>query len=354
MKTTRPRVIMVVAGGSGGHVFPAVAFAQECAARLGPEDRMVFVTTLGKVFSEALPTELHPIFCQARRSLPGLCRLAGVAWGLVAQHRPSVVVGFGGYFCAPFVFFGKVCGARVVLHEQNMVPGRANRFLRFFADKIAVSFGESQKYFGNKRRVFVARYPLRRTLQKMDRAVALKNLGFRSDLFTLLAVGGSQGAHRINEVVTQALVAHADRSSVQVVHICGAADVPFVEAAYQSSGVAHRVFAFLKEMHWAYAAADLAVSRSGAGCVQEMLYFALPSILIPYPFAGGHQRHNARAVAKTGAAIVVEDALLTPSLLGGLITLFIRDEIRRKTMAHLAQALYESSALLSLTDVVVS
>jgi UDP-N-acetylglucosamine--N-acetylmuramyl-(pentapeptide) pyrophosphoryl-undecaprenol N-acetylglucosamine transferase len=345
---------MVVAGGSGGHVFPAVAFAQEFAERHGQDERIVFVTTAGKAYAEAVPKELEPIFCPTQRSLAGVCRLMGAAWGLVAQKRPSIIVGFGGYFSVPFILFGKMRGARVVLHEQNVVPGRANRFLRFFADKIAVSFVESQAYFGRGRKISLTRYPLRGTLQRIDREEALRHLDLRSDLFTLLVVGGSQGAHRINEAVTQALATHADRLDLQVIHICGTADMSSVEAAYRTSGVAHRVFSFLKEMHWAYAAADLAVSRSGAGCVQEMLYFALPSILIPYPFAGGHQRPNAHAVAKTGAAIVTEDALLTPGLLSGLISLFMRDEMRRKTMAHLARTMYDASAQMSLADAVMS
>ena len=361
MSSARKRRILVVAGGSGGHIFPAVAFCQEFSEKYPGFMEITFATSPKSLFfdkkgtktKETIPQEFDPVYLEIHRSLLGLIKLICVSFAVMVKERPQVVFGFGGYFSIPFILWAKLFGKKTLLHEQNVKPGRANRFLSGVADKIIVSFNESKNYFKkNNKKMILAKFPLRKALQRMAKKTALDYFGFKEGCLTVLVMGGSQGAHRINENFFAAIKENKDLNKLQIIHLTGSGDFGPAQELYKNLSARAKVFAFLEEMQYAYSAADLLIGRSGASCVAEILYFGLPSILIPYPYAGAHQIENARVLAKRGAAFLLEEEKITPALLNGLINIFIEDTMRRKTMSLIISVLGQETQKLSLSEAV--
>lgn len=345
---------MVVAGGSGGHVFPAIGFCQELKTLRGDGVDIIFVTMAGPKIVGSIPKEFKPVELKVSKSPWGVLKLIFSGFSLILKTGPDAVFGFGGYICVPFIILARLLGKRTIIHEQNVVPGKANKFLSAFADKIAVSFPGSEKYFGHqKKKIFLSRYPLRQSLKPVDRQEAFGFFGFQEGYFTILVAGGSQGAHRINENFLAALKENKNLYRFQIIHLTGSADLSMAEGVYQTLPARSKVFDFLPQMHYAYSIADLVIGRSGAGSVSEIMRFGLPSILIPYPYAGGHQVENAKFLAQRGASILLEDGKMTPALINGLLDIFVDDTIRRKTMAALATSLREATQNLKLSDLVL-
>ncbi|MFA5038475.1 MAG: UDP-N-acetylglucosamine--N-acetylmuramyl-(pentapeptide) pyrophosphoryl-undecaprenol N-acetylglucosamine transferase [Candidatus Omnitrophota bacterium] len=352
MKGPAIRTIMVVAGQSGGHIFPAVAFCQQVEESARPV-KVIFVTAKSHGLEEFLSPGVDTRIWHTRRSPMGILRLFLKTAGILWKEKPDAVIGFGGYMTVPFVVLGRLAGAFVVIHEQNVSLGRANRFLSFWADRIVVSFSRTQTAFGrNNRKVVLARYPVRKGMVRQDRRQALASLGLPDGYFTVLVAGGSQGSRRLNETFVEALKMNQNRARIQVIHLAGRQDESEVRKAYQEMNAQAKVFAFLSRMDCAYSAADLIVARSGAGSVQEIILFGLPSILVPYPYAGGHQVENAKVLAEKGAALMVEEKRLNPSVLNGLLNIFLDDPMRRKTMSALARSLEENAQETTLMDVI--
>lgn len=347
MNPSTNRTVLVVAGGSGGHIFPAVGFSQALKQR-SQEFKVVFVTDASVAASGSVPPELCPLYLQVKRTPAGILRFLADSIRVMASVRPCAVYGFGGYLCVPFVILAKCCGIRTCLHEQNVVPGKANRFLRCAADKIAVSFVQTLEWFGKK--AFLCRYPLRGALVRRGRREAAGFFGLDGDRFTVLVMGGSQGARRINDVFLETLEINPNLAGLQVIHLSGRPDAGLVAEAYRRLGIRSKVFAFLAEMDYAYSAADLVVSRAGAGSIFEIMRYSLPSILIPYPYAGGHQAENAKVLAQAGAAILLEEGRLSPQTLAGLLDIFLKDPLRCRVMAVHAAALYGASQGIGLED----
>ncbi|MFH0941327.1 MAG: UDP-N-acetylglucosamine--N-acetylmuramyl-(pentapeptide) pyrophosphoryl-undecaprenol N-acetylglucosamine transferase [Candidatus Omnitrophota bacterium] len=342
--------IMVVASGSCGHVFPAIGFCNELKETRLSSFRIVFVTT--PEFDMVGP-EFNPVFLKVNKSARGIFRLVIATLKLMFDVRPDIVFGFGGYFCVPFLILAKILGKKTLFHEQNVVPGRANRFLAAWVDRIAISFPGTEKYFkDHRKKICLTRYPLRKNMRVVPKEEALRFFGFETGFFTVLVVGGSQGASRLNNVFIEAIKVSNNSHRLQVIHLAGRVNAAVVKETYCHLNVKSKVFDFLSDMEYAYSAADLAVSRSGAGCVIEIMRFGLPSILVPYPFAGAHQVENARVLADKGGAIMVEDHRLTPELIGGLLDIFIDDRIRRKAMSSIVSSLYLTAQNPTLSELV--
>lgn len=346
--------ILVVAGGSGGHILPAVGFCQDLLEKYPQDVDITFVSTKRQTASALITPDFKPVFLKISKGPLGLSRLIGGSIYWILKIRPDKVVVFGGYLSVPFVMLAKLFGCSVLLHEQNVVPGRANQFLSGITDKIAITFDETRKYFKvRQEKEILCSFPLRKSLKMVDKREALDFFGLDPHRFTVFVLGGSQGAHRINEAFLEALALNKQLSKLQVIHVCGAGDFAFVQKAYQKLVLSSKVFAFLNEMHYAYSAADLVISRAGAGAVVEVMYFGVPAILIPYPFACGHQRDNARVLAQTGAAILLEEEKTSADTLNGLLDIFVGDSIRRKTMGRLMESAYADMGKKSLSEVVM-
>ncbi len=259
------------------------------------------------------------------------------ASGLVRRFRPDVVVGLGGYASVAPVLAARMVGVPALILEQNVFPGRANRFLARWAHGICCQWEESESGFGSKAgRVHVVGNPVRVNILAQRREEALAFFGLLPERTTILVAGGSQGSSWLNRAMVSA-AQNVARSAMplQVLHSAGEADRDEVEAAYARAGVPSRVFAFLNRMDMAYACADLVVSRAGGTAIAEITASGLPAILVPYPrAAGNHQAANARALERRGAAVVIEEAPGAEKLLMQLILQLVGDRGLLKKMSE--------------------
>lgn len=315
--------ILAVTGASGGHIYPALAFMEKVKGSLDGADRLLvlpsrsikfdlssFDCRIARISSARLSFRLSP------KSLMAFMIFIKGAWEsliLLLKFRPDVVVGFGSIDSIPLVIWGWFFRIRTIIHEQNVLPGRANIFLSKFVDKIAVSFPESGKYFSvSQDKIFLTGNPIREGIKKTARDKALSLLGFDRVSPVILVMGGSQGSGRINSVFMDMLDLIKEKGSLQVIHITGSQDYSIALKRYQGLGIKSRVYGFLEDMGLAYSAADLAITRAGATTLAELAYFRLPAIIIPYPFAYSHQDLNAEILNKTKAAFVIKEDLLSP------------------------------------------
>ena len=338
--------VLVATGASGGHAFPAFSFCDELlrmhpGAQLMlvmPERAFVDYTGPAGVLLRRVPVEPITASFDRRNVLAvfGLLKSTALCLLMVAQFRPQVAVGFGSLASVPALLCAWILRVPTLLHEQNVVPGKANRFLAALVDKVAVSFSESRSFFKSARRKIVyTGNPLRRRLKAVDKAGARSFFRLSGDVFTVLVTGGSQGSRRINAAAQEALIGIRQKSRLQVIHLSGRKDFQEVRKRYDAAMPDAAVFPFLEEMHYAYSAADLVISRSGATTVSEIVYFGIPAIVIPYPFARAHQEANAQVLAGAGCAIIVKDDELSHQVLQSKIENFLR---RPELLARMAGA----------------
>lgn len=327
------RTVVLAAGGSGGHIFPAIGLAEELKRR-EPSMRVIYLCGTkdieNRILREARGDGLHSIESAPFRGIGSVTdpRFIGslyrgyrTARRLLAAERPAVVAGFGGYYSFPAVLAARRLGIPTLLHEQNVVPGRANRILARWVDAVAVSFEGTASSFRGARRIVHTGNPIRETIERDCREEALRTFGFSPDRKTVLVLGGSQGAESINTMFTQALrlLDEGTRSRLQALHLCGRMDPRESETLCREAGIPSRAFAFFDRMDLAYGAADVALGRAGATFLSEIAEKDIPAILVPYPHGDGHQRWNARAFADRCGAEIIEQADMTPERTADLL-----------------------------------
>lgn len=283
-----------------------------------------------------LPRSLLVLACVYRQCLREL-----------KQRRPHALLAMGSYSSVGPVLAARRLRIPVVLHEANVIPGRAIEFLSRFADAVAISFDETRRYLRHPR-LELTGIPLRNEL-----AVAAQAMDEPST-FTILVMGGSQGAQRLNETLPLA-VARLVRAgqAVRVIHLAGERDRDAVGSAYREHGVDAVVHGFLADMASAYRASSVAVCRSGAASCAELSLFGIPAILVPYPQAArDHQRANALALQSTQAAVLIDQSELTPERLGDVLLSLATDPARRAAMRQAARARALPEADRNLADLV--
>jgi UDP-N-acetylglucosamine--N-acetylmuramyl-(pentapeptide) pyrophosphoryl-undecaprenol N-acetylglucosamine transferase len=252
---------------------------------------------------------------------------------IIIKFKPDVVIGFGSLNTLALLFWAWLFRKKTLIHEQNVIPGKANRLLAKFVDKVAVSFSQTSDYLKIPReRIILTGNPVRKGLVKLNRKVALDFFGFKEDKFNILITGGSQGSHKLNTVCSAAFSACRQKDTLQLVHISGAGDFMLVEHAYAQAEVTHKVFEFFSDMQYAYSMADLVICRSGASTIAELEKFSLPALLIPYPFAYAHQSANAGVLEGYGAALIIRDDDFNSEKLGEVIEGFLNDRQKLNTM----------------------
>lgn len=344
-----PRIILTT-GGTGGHVFPALAVAEEIK-RLYPEARILFMGgQYGKEAIWANKAGLEfiglPVRGMVGRGLKAiaaalnmLCAV-GQAVKVIREFKPDVVAGFGGYAAFAGVMAGALCRRPVLIHEQNAVPGVSNKILGKVADRVCISMPESAGYFA-ARKVVSTGNPVRSGIAASGAARAFGRTR------RLLVVGGSQGARAINEAVLRALPAFKG-AGVEIWHQTGEMDLEMVRGAYAAADfdlAKARVEPFISDMAEAYGWADLGLMRSGASSVAELAVAGLPALLIPFPFAThNHQVHNARFLSEAGAAILVEQKDICGIDLGARLIALLSDIEGLRRMSAACAALGESEA----------
>jgi len=317
--------ILIVAGGTGGHILPALTLAREIKARNIGE--VLFAISSKKqdrdiISGKGLDFITLPVTSLASKNifsvLNFLTRLfIGAIESVFAllRFRPDVVVGFGGYVSGPIVLAASFSGTKTIIHEQNVYPGKANKILARFVDKIAISFPDAKKYFkGYESKIIFSGNPLREGLERDGKERS-------GDSFIGLVIGGSQGAHKLNTIVPEAikLMQDSHKNKLNIIHIAGKDEKEDVEKSYGEIGVKNRVFSFTEHMARLYNECDFVISRAGAMTISELLALGIPAILVPYPYAGGHQRLNAAVLEKIGSGILLEEK--------GLNSCIMRDAI---------------------------
>jgi UDP-N-acetylglucosamine--N-acetylmuramyl-(pentapeptide) pyrophosphoryl-undecaprenol N-acetylglucosamine transferase len=283
--------------------------------------------------------------------------LAGVfrARRILREFGPDVVIGTGGYTTAAVLVAQRSLGGKIVIHEQNAVPGRTNRWLSRIANRVCVSFDSSARWFPAGK-VVVTGLPVRAEFGALpEKGEARRLLELREDMFTVLVVGGSQGARRLNELVIGAWPL-IDDGSTQVLHQVGPRNIERTRAPSSKEGAAgrYRIEAYV-DMPVAMAAADLVIGRSGASTVAEIVAAGLPSILVPYPHAvADEQTANARYLADRGAALLLEEGSLTPEKLAEAVDGLRSSPDKLRAMAGSSKSLGVPEAARRVADVALS
>ncbi|HEX4798051.1 MAG TPA: undecaprenyldiphospho-muramoylpentapeptide beta-N-acetylglucosaminyltransferase [Burkholderiales bacterium] len=345
------RTIMIMAGGTGGHVFPGLAVADSLrdsgwrvvwlGARSGMEADLVpkrgydmawvsFSGLRGKgpVAFFLLPLRLFLAFWQSARA--------------IFAHRPDVVLGMGGYISFPGGMMAALLGKPLVVHEQNSIAGLANKVLAGVADRVLCAFP------GALKRATLTGNPVRPEIAAI--AVPERRYTERSGPLRVLVVGGSLGAKALNDVMPRALALLPGERRPLVTHQSGAQHVESLRQAYSTAGVQAATPAFIEDMAAAYAEADLVVCRAGAITVAEIAAAGVASILVPYPHAvDDHQTTNARFLAHAGAAVLVPQSELSAERLAGLLAGFDRGRLRE--MAGRARALGKPDATAAVAKI---
>ncbi len=280
----------------------------------------------------------------------GLLALPGSLWqsgSLLRFFHPDLVLGVGGYASGPVVLTAWAMGYKTAIQEQNAFPGLSNRILGWFVDRIFISFPDSARHFHGKKTILTGN-PVRKRMSPGPSLLPGKGKG----RFHLLIFGGSQGAHRLNLAMVEALEhLRGRREKLRVIHQTGERDFAEVQAAYEKERFAAEVQPFIEDMERAYAAADLVVCRAGATSLFELMAMGKPAILVPYPYAANdHQTLNAQSLVRSGAALMVPDRELTGRRLGEMITRLIEKPERLHEMGTQALALAKPEAAGKIVD----
>ena len=363
--------LLLAAGGTGGHLFPGVAVAE--AAQREVDAAVLFVGTQGGMEKEVIPRfgfALRFIPAEQFRGRKWWGRLRavwvagygiGAAWRVVREFAPDVIFSIGGYASGPTVLAGWLQRVPCVLLEPNAIPGLANRFLSWFAARVCVGFEAAVRFFPTDKVVYTGN-PVRLALRATQPAQPTQSAQPRDvdgKPFTILVFGGSAGAHRLNQIVPQALslihTAQMKQPPFQVIHQTGRADYEMVKAQYAETRIRARVLPFIDAMQDVYTPADLVICRAGAMTTAELTLLGKPAILIPYPYAADdHQRANAEALVQAGAARMVLDRALTPGLLRQEIEDLLRGGEKLVAMAHAAAALGRPDATATVVQTCVA
>ena len=351
------QTMMIAGGGTGGHIYPAIAIARAWLER-SAQRNVVFVGTERGLEKTIVPKAGFPLEVISAGGLKGKAGMELVrnlgrlplgflqSWQLLTKHRPAVVLGVGGYSSGPVLMIAALRGIPTVIHEQNAYPGLTNRTLAKFVKGVAVAFQEALPRLKRSDGV-VTGNPVRAEFFRPD------NRQRTTDNVRLLVFGGSQGSRVLNDAMIGALLFLSRlKDRLEIVHQTGPNELQKVQQAYRASAFPHaRVVPYLDPMADEIAAADLVVSRAGAMTIGELAAVGRAAILVPFAAAtNNHQELNARVVESAGGAIVITEPQLTPERLGLAISEIANDTARTRRMGEGAKRLATPDATRKIVD----
>jgi UDP-N-acetylglucosamine--N-acetylmuramyl-(pentapeptide) pyrophosphoryl-undecaprenol N-acetylglucosamine transferase len=314
-------------GGTGGHLFPAVAVAEQIRV-MKPEADILFVGTKDKIEGRVVPKlgfKFKSIWIKGfsrkinfENLLFPIKLIVSMIQSLVINiyFKPKVAIGSGGYVAGPAIWAASVMGAKIILLEQNSYPGVTTRLLERYASEVHLSFQESKKYLRKEKIHQFTGNPVRKSLGKMDKKEALKKFGLSVEKKTLLVLGGSLGARTINEAMTESIKI-LEENSVQIIWQTGK---NYYEQFKMMNNDNIKIYDFIEDMNVAYSACDLLLARAGATTIAELLNLGIPAILVPSPnVAENHQYFNAKSLSDNKAAILIEDKELNKELVKNVL-----------------------------------
>lgn len=358
MKKTNKYRFLFAGGGTGGHLFPAIAVADKIKS-LRPEAEIIFVGTKNKIESVVVPKlgyRFATVWIKGfarKMNIQNLIFPLRVVVSLVQsfwismKFRPAVAVGSGGYVSGPAVYAASLLGADVVLLEQNSYPGVTTKLLEARAREIHICFEDAGKYLKNKKAIKLTGNPVRSALKLTDKKEALAKFGFNTDRKTLLVLGGSLGAGSINKAVSESL---ADLNDIQIIWQTG-------KNYFDSYKLLRNdnvwIGPFIDDMSAAFSAADLLVSRAGATTISELSALALPVILVPSPnVAENHQYKNAESLTKGNAAVLLEDKQVSEKLSSAVKDIINDEEKLRSLSSNIKKFAGQDAALVIAQQII--
>jgi len=364
--------VLICAAGSGGHIYPALSLAR-CLCQNDKSIQIFFLSSKKAINQDILAKEAYRVFTTDfispyqgkgwnlfKFSLKNLVFLIKFkiesikVFFLILRTKPDAVIGFGGITSITAILVSRLLGIPTLIHEQNLIPGKANKFISRIATKVAVGFKKSRIYF--KRDIIFTGNLIRPDIEKIDKTIACEGLGLKKDLFTILVFGGSQGSESINKSFMQAIAKldHDFRNKLNIIHISGPKDILKLKDFYRQLNIEAKLFAYCTNMSIVYNAADLLISRAGAGTINEVCFLGKPCIFIPYPYAGGHQKVNAEFMRENGAACVVFQNDLTAFHLQKDIERLITKRNILNSMSEKCKQLFVPNAEVKLTEIVLN
>lgn len=359
--------VILTGGGTGGHIYPALAIAKGLLARdtntqilyvgiqdgmearLVPEAGIAFKGVSGKGLPRRLSLDTIKVIGKGFKAL----------WetkNILREFHPDLVVGTGGYVSGPVVLTASLFNIPTLLHEQNALPGITNRILARVVRRVMVTFPESIAHFGVKNKLELVGLPVRQEIGQISREAGAKRFGLRPDQLTLLVTGGSRGARRLNQAMIAVLEYLAKRPDIQVIWATGTVTYAETIEEFGKRGISWgcpqwRVLEYLKDMPEALACADLYVGRAGAASLAELMVAGIPSVLIPYPLAAeNHQEHNAQALVQAGAAQIILDSECDGERLWKEVERLISQPALLDQMGVAAKAIARPKALDKIVD----
>jgi UDP-N-acetylglucosamine--N-acetylmuramyl-(pentapeptide) pyrophosphoryl-undecaprenol N-acetylglucosamine transferase len=358
--------VIIAGGGTGGHLFPGLAVAEEFKNR-DDSTEVIFVGTEYGIEARVVPREGYPIKFLKAEGWVGVSTVKKVkaivttffsiadSYKIIQTVRPDIVIGVGGYASGATMLTAYLMSIPTMILEQNSIPGLTNKILGRFVRAVCITYQESISFFP-KAKTFLTGNPVRMQILKGDIESAYRLFSLERGLFTIFIFGGSSGAKSINMAIVNALNNMYDlKDKIQFLHQTGIRDYENIRESYRKTGFKGTITPFIYQMGEAYAVADIVVSRAGATTLAELTALGKPAILIPYPYAAGqHQELNARKLLEMGAAKMIRDSELKGESLANSIREMYTNETMRAEMQRNSRAVGRPEACSKVVDIAMS
>lgn len=356
--------VIMTGGGTGGHIYPAIAIADEIKSR-HPDAEIIFVGTERGMEKDIVPKAGYPIKfitvsglnrknpIKLIKTLKDLNHGLHEAKQIIKEFKPDLVIGTGGYVCGPVMKTAAGMGIKTYIHEQNAFPGLTNKLLSRGAERVFVAFDDAKKYFKTKKEPVTVGNPVRHAFTEVDRQAARESLGVKEDEFMVLSFGGSLGAQRINDEMTVAAERLRDRAGLRIFFVTGRRYYSSIMENADKTNARVTYLKYIDDMPKYLNACDLAITRSGALTVSEITACGRASVMIPSPYVtNNHQYYNAKVVADRGGAILIEEKDLTNGEVADEIEQLMNDRQILEKMEKASAALGTVTSAGKICDII--
>lgn len=356
--------VIMTGGGTGGHIYPAIAIADEIKSR-HPDAEIIFVGTERGMEKDIVPKAGYPIKfitvsglnrknpIKLIKTLKDLNHGLHEAKQIIKEFKPDLVIGTGGYVCGPVMKTAAGMGIKTYIHEQNAFPGLTNKLLSRGAERVFVAFDDAKKYFKTKKEPLTVGNPVRHAFTEVDRQAARESLGVKEDEFMVLSFGGSLGAQRINDEMTVAAERLRDRAGLRIFFVTGKRYYSSIMENADKTNARVTYLQYIDDMPKYLNACDLAITRSGALTVSEITACGRASVMIPSPYVtNNHQYYNAKVVADRGGAILIEEKDLTNGEVADEIEQLMNDRQILEKMEKASAALGTVTSAGKICDII--